>query len=366
MIGVIGAGPAGSFAAYQLAKKGYDVKLFEEHHYIGKPVQCTGIVTDGIKEIFTPKKETIVNTIERVKVHTAKESCEIKLRRPDIILDRTAFDQSIAHMAQDAGAEVLMGCRFTNLEKKEKEIKIDIQHTKKNEKKSYGVTQLIGADGPNAQVAKSAGIFGDRVFYYGAQATIKGNFDPQCYEVYLGNVCPNFFAWVVPENEHMARAGLATLEKPHQYFQSFLKKLNSPTVCECQGGLIPLYDPKLKTEKENIFLVGDAALQVKATTGGGIIQGIMAAKALADAIEKNKSYESEWKKVLGKDLWLHLFIRRMMNKFSDQDYDYMLSLVKQQRVKNILESFDRDYPTRFLLKLGITEPRFASFARFLF
>ena len=112
--------------------------------------------------------------------------------------------------------------------------------------------------------------------------------------------------------------------------------------------------------------MGDAALQVKATTGGGIIQGIMAAKALADAIEKNKSYESEWKKVLGKDLWLHLFIRRMMNKFSDQDYDYMLSLVKQQRVKNILESFDRDYPTRFLLKLGITEPRFASFARFLF
>ena len=56
--------------------------------------------------------------------------------------------------------------------------------------------------------------------------------------------------------------------------------------------------PRLEP-KEDIFLLGDAATQVKATTGGGIIQSLMAAKELASAIENNTSYEKGWRKVIG-------------------------------------------------------------------
>lgn len=361
MISVIGAGPAGAYTSYLLAKQGYDVKLFEEHTTIGSPIQCTGILTEGIFKFFKPKKETIANTISRIKIHSQNEEVELKLKKKEIIVNRTEFDRSIADMAHDAGTEVLTGHRF--LEKQGKNI--IIQNVKNLEKKQFSPSYLIGADGPNSQVAKSAGMKGKRKFFYGAQATIKGNFDPDCYEVYLGSICPDLFAWVVPEDTKHARAGLASYAHPHKYFQAFLKKLGSPVVCECQGGLIPLYNKSIETEKSNTFLVGDAAFQVKASTAGGIIQGLTAAKAAEQAIIQEQSYEKLWKKSLQKDLQIHLLIRKMMNRFSDKDYDYLLKLVKQERIKHILEKHERDYPSKFVMALAIKEPRFAYFARFL-
>lgn len=361
MINIIGAGPAGSYAAYLLAKRGYEVNLFEEHKTIGSPVQCTGILTQGINKFFKPSQDSITNKIPYVKVHSQNQSTEIKLRKPDIIVNRTLFDQSIADQAHDAGTNVHTSHRFID----KKGEKIIIKNIENNKTKELSQTHLIGADGPNSQVAKAEHMKGKRTFFYGAQATIKGDFDPDCYEVYLGSVCPDLFAWVVPEDKHHARAGLASFTKTNHYFQAFLKKLGSPKICACQGGLIPFYNNAIQTQKNNTYLIGDAAFQVKATTAGGIIQGLTAAQAASTAIEKNQSYENLWKKALQKDLWLHLLIRNMMRKFKDADFDQLIKLVRQERVKKIIETHDRDYPTKFLLRLGLKEPRFAYFTRFL-
>ena len=59
MITIVGAGPAGSYLAYLLVKKGEDVTIIEEHENIGNPVQCTGIVTDSIEKYVTLPKYTI-------------------------------------------------------------------------------------------------------------------------------------------------------------------------------------------------------------------------------------------------------------------------------------------------------------------
>ena len=95
-------------------------------------------------------------------------------------------------------------------------------------------------------------------------------------------------------------------------------------------------------QKNNVFLVGDAASQVKATTGGGIIQGLTAAKALADCITKNKNYEKQCKKFLAKDLWLHSLMRKTMNKFKCKDWNFLINLCNKKSNKQILEAFDRD------------------------
>ena len=49
MISIIGAGPSGSHLACLLSKHD-DVNVYEEHSEIGKPVQCTGLVTSSIKD----------------------------------------------------------------------------------------------------------------------------------------------------------------------------------------------------------------------------------------------------------------------------------------------------------------------------
>ena len=62
MISIIGAGPAGGQSAYLLAKKGYDVNIYEEHASVGKPFQCTGLATPILEKLAVPDKKLIRNS----------------------------------------------------------------------------------------------------------------------------------------------------------------------------------------------------------------------------------------------------------------------------------------------------------------
>ena len=52
MISIIGGGPIGAYTAYLLAKAGEQVRIFEEHNKIGKPVQCAGIVSKNLFKVL--------------------------------------------------------------------------------------------------------------------------------------------------------------------------------------------------------------------------------------------------------------------------------------------------------------------------
>ncbi len=365
MIGIVGAGPAGSYTAYQLARRGFDVTVFEEHPKIGEPVACTGITTHALENLVPPKKEILLTKIKRVRAFAPNgEHVEINLQKPDLVFDRAAFDRQVAAMAHDAGANILTQHRF--MEKKKDAI--SIKSHQDGSTKEYKVQSLVGADGPSSSVAKSVGLFRRNQYWVGVQATVRGNFDPECFDVHMGNVSPTMFAWVVPEDATHARAGLATPTRASEYFSAFLKRIqvDAPKICSKLGGLIPVYNPNVQTQKENTYLIGDAATQVKATTGGGIIQSLIAAEALAESIDTGKSYESLWRGRLGKDLWAALKIRQTLNKFSDDDYNELIKQVNHPRVQQVLANHDRDFASALIPRIAFANPRFAKFAPIIF
>jgi digeranylgeranylglycerophospholipid reductase len=356
MISIIGAGPAGCYAAYLLAKEGKEVQIFEEHKEIGLPIQCTGLVTSSIKDILKLKKNIIINEINKVKIFSKNNCLELKLKDKNLVLDRKKFDNYLADLAISKGAKIFLNYKFTDNKKNIIKIKYN------NEQETVLKTDyLIGADGPLSQVAKSNNLLKKRKILTGIQAIVKLKND-NCIEFYpsIGT-----FAWVVPENKETCRIGVASYKNPKEDFNKLLKLKNIKNTLEIQGGLIPIYTPKLKTRKDNIYLIGDAASQVKATTGGGIIQGLKAAQTLKDSIINKKNYQKEWKKEIGKDLWVHLKIRNIMNKFKEKDWDLLIKLFKKDKIKSIIENFDRDYPTKFLFKLILNEPKLLYFLKFL-
>jgi len=229
--------------------------------------------------------------------------------------------------------------------------------------KEYDI--LIGADGPNSTVAKCNDMKGTRTFWVGTQARVKMKHKGKV-EVY-----PHIgvFAWVVPESKGIARVGLYAKGSVKE-FEGFLKKRGCTEIIDRQGGLIPEYNPDIETEKEingkKVYLVGDAALQVKATTGGGIIPGLMASQCLAQAIDEEKSYEKLWRKRMGLDLWLHLRIHKILEKFEKKDWNKLLTLMSSKRAQEALAKHDREYPSKFLLQMAIAEPRLIQFMKFLF
>ena len=109
MISIIGGGPIGSYQAYLLAKKGEKVNVYEEHDKIGKPVQCTGILTHEIHKFLKMKNSFVVNKIKNAKVYAPNgNSITVKFDSEDIIVDRTKFDSHLAEMAEKEGAKIFL------------------------------------------------------------------------------------------------------------------------------------------------------------------------------------------------------------------------------------------------------------------
>jgi geranylgeranyl reductase family protein len=357
MISVIGAGPSGLYSSFLLAKQNLDVKIFDQKPKIGVPVQCTGIITSKIEDILRLKEDTVKNKITKIELNSDNNFLTLNLKEPDIVVDRQRFDQFLAEKAEKAGAKILMNRKF--IQKKDANIEIRNLNTKTNEDINSEI--LIGADGPLSSIYNIVNPNLKRKFYKGLQIRAKGNFEKDKFKVYLGSVCPDFFAWLVPEDDETARIGLATFSNPKPLMKKFLEKINIKKATEIQSGLIPIYNPKIATKKDNIFLVGDAAGQIKSSTGGGIIQDLIAAECLADSIINNKDYEHEWKDKLKKDLDMHLKIRKILNSFKVKDYNRLIDLIKSEKILSLLENESRDRPSKFIMKMIRYEPRLLFF-----
>src|SRR3989338_1779940 len=344
MISVIGAGPAGSF--YAANEKSDEVHLFEEHEVVGKPVACTGILTDSISRVTQIDPSLIVSKINSFKiVAPSGKSISIDLKKTNLVLDRARFDQWLFQKAVDNGAKVHLGERFLRYKEEGKKLII------KTSKKTYESNALVGADGPQSQVAKSAGIYGDRKFVMGWQARCKfPNLEEGVTEIRMG---VGEFAWVVLEDEKIARVGVIganneVLKKEYQ------KLLGASKIIEDQSGLIPLYNPKQKLQKGNVFLLGDAATHVKATTYGGIIYGMIAGTYL---VQDKENYTKLFNQKLGKDLWISLKMRGYMNHMSEAQCNEMIEIFKKKNNADILAEHDRDFPSRFIVQLLMKEAK---------
>jgi geranylgeranyl reductase family protein len=360
MINIIGAGPVGCYAGYLLAKAGKDVRIFEEHKEIGTPVQCTGLVTNSINKIIRLGKEVVLNKIKKASIYTGENHFETNLS--EFVLDRKKFDKSLALRAQKAGCKIFLRHKFIGINNK----KIIIKDLKNKKLKKVDFNEddlLIGADGPNSIVRHYVDKTKIRN-WVGVQARAKLKTSGDTFEVYLDKA-PGFFGWVVPETKNTVRIGLAASNKPNYYFEKLLNSNNikKTDIMELQGGLIPRYDPKLRVQKNNIYLLGDAATQVKATTGGGIIPGLIAAKCLADSIIYSKDYAKLLKRRLNLSLSLHLKLRKILDNFSEKDTKYLIKLCNQKKIKKTLGRTDRENPIKLLLLLAIKEPRFLFFLK---
>lgn len=359
MISIIGGGPAGAYTAYLLSKEGYDVDIYEEHKEIGTPIRCAGIVTSTIKDIIHIKQEQIINKINRIRLNSFNQkSIEIKLNQPDLILDRSKFDKYLTEKATEKGAGIFLNHRLIDIENNKLKLSINGKIDYTNNSK-----YIIGADGPISTVGKHI----DSVikqFFIGSQVVIEGNFDKETVDTFIFK---QGFGWVVPENETIARVGVLSYKNASTILENLLKsKFNNNKILQKQGGLIPIYDPHLKTYKDNKFLIGDAAGMVKATTGGGIIPSLIAAKQLTKSIKTKQNYERLWKRELNKPLKLHLYTRKILDKFEDKSIDKILELTNQDKIQKILGTHSRDKPINLILNLISKEPRYLLFLKELF
>ncbi len=329
---IVGAGPVGLYLAEKLALNGINVNVIEEHSEIGFPLACTGIISKNIFKFVDLPDDIILNNIYGAEIYSPLGTkLVLKTEEPQaVVINRPRFDQWLAGRAKTAGANIQLDTSFLTyhngfVKTNHEDIRTDI---------------LIGADGPTSRVGKDSGLISKRKFWIGTQILAKLDIDEKMIQIYFSKqFSKNGFAWIVPAGKGFCRIGLGSSTDVASYMQAFIDFLENKYGTKLepiskQGGLIPLYSRFQKINKDSVYLVGDAAGQVKATTGGGIVMGFSCADQLAEAIITTKKYDLG---VARKELRTHLLIRQILNFLPEKKLDRVLIKLLNGKGKEILE-----------------------------
>lgn len=308
---VVGAGPAGSIAAYECAKRGLKTLLLEKHE-LPRQKPCGGAVMyRGLRVV----QEGIPSEIVERRIHglrfilprngPAEFSSDSLL---GITVMRHLFDEYLAKRAEKAGVEVLEKACVTDAQATTEKVMVTLLDGRR-----YEGCYVIGADGVNSRIGTSLGLrpprkdptrvgLGMECNYYvgkhGVEKAMNGN--SSILEM-IPATDRLSYGWVFPKKGHLCVgiAGPAFCMKPlRAMFEDFKKKTSIRLGVELNGGRPRSCFLGGNGFRQNnvglrCLLVGDAAGFVDPMMGEGIAyamrSGQIAAKIIAEAIEKHKS-----------------------------------------------------------------------------
>ncbi|MCP4610378.1 MAG: geranylgeranyl reductase family protein, partial [Planctomycetes bacterium] len=219
---IVGAGPVGSRAAQRLADFGYRVAVFEKHQQIGHKLSCTGIIGRECAEKFEVDRSCFLQEAKSAKLFApCGEFITVSREEPQAyIIDRLAFDRSMAAKAQDAGADYHLSSKVNNISISDSEVVIEIDQRKK----ISGKTVLL-ASGFSSKLPSKLGLGQTKKVITGAQAEVPTNGIDETEVYFSHKIAPGFFGWLVPVSDNRARVGLFAKERPGEYLRQLLAQL---------------------------------------------------------------------------------------------------------------------------------------------
>jgi len=357
---IIGASTAGLLTAKKLADHGMAVKVFEASKQIDSTSRSLIVTGHLPKLVGSIYQNSLVNVIRRFELYADGRVAQISLKQPDLVIERSKLLNELEIQAKQSGAEIFTNHRFLNLKPNGKQLAFSITNNGNGTPVEEYANILVGADGVFSRVAKSGGWHKpDTVPLIQAVVKLPKNMDSNCTRVwFLPEVTPYFF-WLIPHSLTHGVLGLIANEnqKARRNLENFLDKKNLEPI-EFQSAHIPIYTRWTPVHRKigqgDVYLVGDAAGQVKASTVGGVVTGFRGALSVVDSILNKKRNQNL--KQLRRELNLHGIIRKSLRGFSQNDYVKLLDMLNPSTMRT-LSSFNRDETPRLLFHLFLSQPK---------
>jgi flavin-dependent dehydrogenase len=168
-----------------------------------------------------------------------------------------------------------------------------------------------------------------------------------------------YFYWLIPECEGRGALGLIGVDgrQTRRCLDRFMEKRHFRALA-FQGARIPVYEGWVPVERRvgrgSVYLVGDAAAQVKVTTVGGVVTGFRGALGVSESILNGG--RSRELKMLRRELDLHLLIRRSIHGFRQADYSRLVDWM-DNATRRTLSRVTRDEAARVLWHMCLNRPR---------
>ena len=322
------------------------------------PAPRTLIVTDHFRrQVNGAAGASVLNEIRRFELFTDGRSAVVPLKRPDLIIERSRLIRALALEAQQAGAQFDYDTRFLGLSPNARGLHVQVDRAGRRDE--IYAHSVVGADGAASRVARASGWPPvETVPLVQALVKLPKDCPPDTTRVWFIPDDTPYFYWLIPESNERAALGVIGEQgrDTKRCFDRFLEKKGFEPL-EWQGARIPVYRRWVSVRRtvgnSDVYLVGDAAAQVKVSTVGGIVTGFRGARGVADAILQKGQTEL---RALRRELQTHWLVRRTLHHFQQEDYCRLVDLLNDS-ARESLGEINRDESTRLLWNVIRRQPR---------
>ena len=380
---IVGAGPAGSSAAFSASKMGARVALLEKEESVAQTVRTSGVTwMDSIKEFEIP--EHCYNPIKNYGFCSPGNEVIISSNIAHAaVLDVRKTYRWLAEKALKQDVEIYTNTLVTQAIRYEKGIQI--LATSNKEELKINAKIVIDASGFQSIVAKSLGLVTQwKRFGAGAEYEVEvENSESDTWWLMVGQEYSTAgYAWIFPMGGNIVRIGVGVgkpesnldptqrLEELIQKKLGPIAKLGNIKLIEFHYGLIPNDGLSRKTVYDNLILVGDTAGQANPLVLEGIryairfgrIAGETAAKAILNGDLSEKSlitYEESWKKAIQRKIESASKVQTRWIGLSDKEWDKELDIINELSIDEFLDFIKADFGYASIIKLAVNHPKLA-------
>jgi len=314
----------------------------------------------------------VLNTITGATIHLpGKRRLRLSGKKPSaLVIDRIELDRRLVGQAEEAGAEVRTANRLVSFSIDESTVpgrgKVEAVIDNGLGRTKIAASVLVGADGAFSRVGTQ--MRGGRplrmVRGLGGAADYDANPLNDHVEVFLDDdSAPGWFAWTIPLEPGLSRFGTGSANgiKPSQSFElmrrRFPETFGTVRPLSRTAGAIAVWEPA-PIVGDRVLLVGDAARQVKPTSGGGILTALrsaaIAAATIAEAFRDHdlsssglRAYPRRWNASIGKELRRQHDMRRAFERLGEVELRRLIGRLGDRKARATLERIgDIDFPSR--------------------
>lgn len=269
---IIGAGPGGLACAQVTASLGLNTLVLERNHTVGKKVCAGGITWNGL--IQRVPEDIAERQFCRQQIFTRFQRTQVSAGTPIIAtVNRERLGQEMASKAQEAGAEIRLGCRVTAIDGHT----VHCTRHPAGAADSYDCRYLVGADGSSSLVRRSLGLPVEAAGV-GITCQVPGDYPEMEWHLDSG-LFASGYAWVFP---HRQSASIGAYVDVRRMKASRLKA-NLYRWGTARGYRLAQHQSRAELINfdfrgwlfGNTFLVGDAAGLASGLTGEGIYPAIV-------------------------------------------------------------------------------------------
>lgn len=380
---VVGGGPAGSSAAYEVANRNYSVALLEKEKTISETVRTSGVTwMETVEEFDIPR--SCYNPISKYSFKSPQNEATISDTKPRAaVLDVRKTYRWLADKAKDAGADVFVNTTVRDTITDGNGKLKGVLAKKENSEINFFAKLIVDASGFNSIVARSLGLVEKwKRFGVGAEVEAKvEHVQSDSWWLMVGNeYSPSGYAWIFPVSDTIARIGVGIgrpespadptkkLEELLRNKDGPIKELGKITPIEYHYGLIPNEGVSRETVFDNLILVGDSAGQANPLVLEGIRYAIkfgrLAGRVGAAAIQKKDTtkqalleYETEWRRLIQSKINSAGRVQTRWLSLTDTEWDKELDVIKELDIEEFIDFIKADFGLTNMVKLATHHPK---------